>query len=148
MAVAGALTLVAAAEMWAAESGRSDQGKTRSKKMIRTESGLQYRDIEAGKGETPKAGQTCQVHYTGWLWVNNAKGAKFDSTLDHGAPFSFRLGAGQVIKGWDEGVATMKVGGTRELLIPAKLGYGARGAGGIIPANATLIFEVKLLKTH
>jgi FKBP-type peptidyl-prolyl cis-trans isomerase len=86
------------------------------------------------------------MHYTGWLWVNNAKGDKFDSSVDHGRPFSFRLGVGEVIKGWDEGVATMKPGGTRELVIPAGLAYGAAGAGGVIPPNATLFFEVKLLK--
>jgi FKBP-type peptidyl-prolyl cis-trans isomerase len=85
------------------------------------------------------------MHYTGWLWVDKAKGEKFDSSLDRGDPFSFVLGAGQVIKGWDEGVAGMKIGGKRTLLIPASLGYGARGAGGVIPPNATLLFEVQLL---
>ena len=86
------------------------------------------------------------MHYTGWLWVNGAKGSKFDSSLDRGSPFSFGLGKGQVIKGWDEGVAGMKIGGKRTLLIPPELGYGARGAGGVIPPNATLLFEVQLLE--
>jgi FKBP-type peptidyl-prolyl cis-trans isomerase len=86
------------------------------------------------------------VHYSGWLWVNNAKGAKFDSSKDRGEKFSFPVGQGRVIKGWDEGVAGMKVGGTRELLIPPELGYGRRGAGGVIPPNATLFFEVELFE--
>jgi peptidylprolyl isomerase len=148
MAVAVAFSLVVSAGARTADPGRTDQSKSRSKnkKPKATGSGLQYRDIEGGAGETPKTGQTCVMHYTGWLWVNNAKGAKFDSTIDHGAPFSFRLGLGDVIKGWDEGIATMKVGGTRELLIPPNLGYGTRGAGGVIPPNATVLFEVKLLK--
>ena len=106
--------------------------------------GLEYRDVKEGTGAKPDAGQTCVVHYTGWLW-RNAKGRKFDSSRDRDDPFSFRLGAGEVIKGWDKGVATMKVGGKRELLIPADLGYGARGAGRGIPSNATLFFEVELL---
>ena len=113
--------------------------------MTRTSSGLQYEDTQVGTGATPTKGQTCFMHYTGWLWVNNAKGAKFDSSLDRGKPFDFPIGAGRVIKGWDEGVATMKVGGKRTLLIPPELGYGARGAGGVIPPNATLLFEVELL---
>jgi peptidylprolyl isomerase len=86
------------------------------------------------------------MHYTGWLWKNDAKGSKFDSSLDRGQPFSFRLGAGEVIAGWDEGVAGIKIGGKRTLLIPPELGYGARGAGGVIPPNATLLFEVELLQ--
>jgi peptidylprolyl isomerase len=113
--------------------------------MTRTSSGLQYEDTQVGTGPTPAKGQTCSMHYTGWLWVNNAKGAKFDSSLDRGKPFPFPIGAGRVIKGWDEGVATMKVGGKRTLLIPPELGYGAAGAGGVIPPNATLLFEVELL---
>jgi len=90
-------------------------------------------------------GQTCVMHYTGWLWVNGAKGAKFDSSVDRGSPFQFPLGQGRVIKGWDEGVASMHIGGKRLLRIPPNLGYGASGAGGVIPPNATLLFEVELL---
>jgi peptidylprolyl isomerase len=106
---------------------------------------LQYDDSSVGAGATPTKGQKCVMHYTGWLWENGAKGAKFDSSLDRGRPFDFPLGMGRVIKGWDEGVASMKIGGKRTLLIPAELGYGARGAGGAIPPNATLLFEVELL---
>ncbi len=113
--------------------------------MTKTASGLQYEDTAPGDGAEAKSGHTCGMHYTGWLWVNGAKGAKFDSSLDRGQPFSFKLGAGQVIKGWDEGVAGIKVNGKRSLLIPPELGYGARGAGGVIPPNATLLFEVQLL---
>jgi len=114
-------------------------------KMKTTPSGLQYEDTVEGTGVSPKAGQTCVMHYTGWLWENGAKGKKFDSSLDRGQPFEFPLGQGRVIKGWDEGVATMKIGGKRTLLIPPSLGYGARGAGGVIPPNATLLFEVELI---
>ena len=110
-----------------------------------TPTGLQITDIKVGTGATPKTGQTCVMHYTGWLWVDGAKGAKFDSSLDRGKPFTFPIGAGRVIKGWDEGVASMKVGGKRTLIIPPALGYGARGAGGAIPPNATLMFDVELL---
>ena len=113
--------------------------------MTKTPSGLQYEDTQAGTGGSPARGQTCVMHYTGWLWVNGAKGAKFDSSVDRGKPFEFPLGQGRVIKGWDEGVATMRIGGKRTLLIPPELGYGARGAGGVIPPNATLVFEVELL---
>lgn len=113
--------------------------------MEKTPSGLQYEDTVVGTGAQPATGQTCRMHYTGWLWVNGAKGDKFDSSLDRGQPFTFPLGMGRVIKGWDEGVATMKVGGKRTLLIPAALGYGDRGAGGVIPGGATLLFEVELL---
>jgi peptidylprolyl isomerase len=113
--------------------------------MTTTASGLQYEDTKPGTGASPAKGQTCEMHYTGWLWVNGAKGEKFDSSVDRGRPFSFPLGLGRVIKGWDEGVASMKVGGKRTLLIPADLGYGARGAGGVIPPGATLLFEVELL---
>ena len=113
--------------------------------MEKTPSGLQYEDTVVGTGAQPATGQTCRMHYTGWLWENGAKGAKFDSSLDRGQPFMFPLGMGRVIKGWDEGVATMKVGGKRTLLIPAALGYGAAGAGGVIPGGATLLFEVELL---
>ena len=110
-------------------------------KEITTSSGLQYIDLKVGTGATAQAGQTVRVHYTGWL----ENGKKFDSSVDRGQPFSFPLGAGRVIKGWDEGVQGMKVGGKRKLIIPSNLGYGARGAGGVIPPNATLIFEVELL---
>lgn len=108
---------------------------------IATGSGLKYVDLHEGQGDVAKAGQTVSVHYTGWL----ENGTKFDSSHDRRQPFSFNLGGGQVIRGWDEGVAGMKVGGKRKLTIPADLGYGARGAGGAIPPNATLIFEVELL---
>jgi peptidylprolyl isomerase len=114
--------------------------------MTTTASGLSYDDTKPGTGAAPATGQTCVMHYTGWLWVNGAKGAKFDSSVDRGRPFSFSIGHGRVIKGWDEGVASMKVGGQRTLLIPPGLGYGANGAGGVIPPNATLLFEVELLE--
>ena len=107
--------------------------------------GLQMADIEVGDGAEAAAGQQVTVHYTGWLYENGATGAKFDSSKDRGQPFQFGLGAGQVIKGWDEGVSGMKVGGKRHLIIPPEMGYGARGAGGVIPPNATLMFEVELL---
>lgn len=106
-----------------------------------TESGLQYEDVAVGEGEQAKRGDTVSVHYTGWL----TDGKKFDSSKDRGTPFEFGLGHGMVIRGWDEGVEGMKVGGVRRLTIPAELGYGARGAGGVIPPNATLVFEVELL---
>ena len=111
-----------------------------------TASGLQIIDSKEGTGATPKTGQTCVMHYTGWLYENGQKGKKFDSSVDRGQPFEFPVGQGRVIKGWDEGVQGMKVGGTRLLTIPPALGYGARGAGGVIPPNATLLFEVELLK--
>ncbi len=107
-----------------------------------TASGLQVIDMKDGNGAQPKTGQTCIMHYTGWLYENGAKGKKFDSSVDRGQPFEFPLGMGRVIKGWDEGVATMKVGGKRTLIIPPELGYGA---GGAIQPNATLMFDVELL---
>jgi len=116
--------------------------------MITTESGLQYEDTVAGSGATATAGKQVSVHYTGWLYdpaQANGRGRKFDSSKDRGQPFRFNLGAGMVIGGWDEGVQGMQVGGTRVLLIPPQLGYGARGAGGVIPPNATLVFEVDFL---
>ncbi len=113
--------------------------------MEQTTSGLQYEDSVVGDGDEARAGQQVSVHYTGWLHKDGVRGAKFDSSKDRGSPFMFGLGAGQVIRGWDEGVQGMRVGGTRTLLIPPALGYGARGAGGVIPANATLMFEVDLL---
>jgi FKBP-type peptidyl-prolyl cis-trans isomerase FkpA len=116
--------------------------------MTTTTSGLQYEDTTPGSGAEAVAGQSVRVHYTGWLFdpnAENSRGRKFDSSKDRGQPFQFRLGGGEVIRGWDEGVQGMKVGGTRVLTIPAELGYGARGAGGVIPPNATLVFEVDLL---
>jgi peptidylprolyl isomerase len=110
-----------------------------------TASGLRYIDTKIGEGAQPHPGQTVDVHYTGWLYVDGQKGKKFDSSLDRGQPFSFPLGEGKDIKGWDEGVATMKTGGARTLIIPPELGYGSRGAGGVIPPGATLIFDVELL---
>jgi FKBP-type peptidyl-prolyl cis-trans isomerase FkpA len=113
--------------------------------MITTASGLQYEDTTVGDGAEARAGQQVSVHYTGWLYNAGVKGAKFDSSKDRNDPFEFGLGQGMVIRGWDEGVQGMKVGGTRVLVIPPELGYGARGAGGVIPPNATLMFEVELL---
>ena len=116
--------------------------------MITTPSGLQYDDTVAGDGDTARAGQHVSVHYTGWLHdpsAPNGRGRKFDSSKDRGQPFAFGLGGGEVIGGWDEGVQGMQVGGTRVLTIPPELGYGARGAGGVIPPHATLVFEVELL---
>jgi FKBP-type peptidyl-prolyl cis-trans isomerase FkpA len=110
-------------------------------KAVTTPSGLTYVDLVVGDGAEATKGQTVSVHYTGWL----TNGTKFDSSVDRGQPFSFPLGAGRVIKGWDEGVAGVKVGGKRKLMIPPQLGYGERGAGGMIPPNAELIFEVHLL---
>jgi FKBP-type peptidyl-prolyl cis-trans isomerase FkpA len=113
---------------------------------ITKSSGLQYEDITVGSGDEAKAGSNVTVHYTGWLQNSDGSaGRKFDSSKDRNDPFVFPLGAGHVIKGWDEGVEGMKIGGVRKLIIPSALGYGARGAGGVIPPNATLIFEVELL---
>ena len=112
---------------------------------VTTASGLKIIDSKVGDGATPETGQNCVMHYTGWLYENGAKGKKFDSSVDRGQPFTFAIGTGQVIKGWDEGVASMKAGGKRTLIIPPELGYGARGAGGVIPPNATLIFDVELI---
>ena len=113
--------------------------------VIEMPNGLKYTDTKTGDGAAATPGNKVSVHYTGWLYNNGAKGAKFDSSVDRGQPFQFTLGAHQVIAGWDEGVAGMKVGGKRTLIIPPELGYGARGAGGVIPANATLMFDVELL---
>ena len=120
--------------------------KSSESKMTKTASGLQYEDVKVGTGESPKKGQTAVVHYTGWLWENGAKGKKFDSSVDRGQPFSFPVGMGRVIKGWDEGLMTMKVGGKRILLIPADLAYGSSGRPPVIPPNATLMFEVELIE--
>jgi peptidylprolyl isomerase len=110
-----------------------------------TASGLKIIDNKIGSGASPKIGQTCVMHYTGWLYINGAKGKKFDSSRDRGEPFEFSIGQGKVIPGWDEGIETMKVGGKRTLIIPPQLGYGAAGAGASIPPNSTLIFDVELL---
>lgn len=115
-----------------------------TEKTMTTASGLQYVDVVAGTGASPTKGKQVTVHYTGTL----ENGTKFDSSKDRGTPFTFTIGVGQVIKGWDEGVATMKVGGSRKLIIPSDLGYGARGAGGVIPGNATLIFDVELISVE
>jgi FKBP-type peptidyl-prolyl cis-trans isomerase len=122
--------------------------QSESKKMTRTKnaSGLEYEIIQPGSGVSPSAGKEVTVHYTGWLDVNGEKGQQFDSSLTRGTPFVFVIGVHQVIQGWDEGVMTMKIGEKRRLYIPAKLGYGARGAGAIIKPNSNLIFEVELLK--
>ena len=113
--------------------------------MNTTASGLQIDDTVVGTGAEAKSGNMVSVHYTGWIYTDGVAGAKFDSSKDRGEPFKFSLGGGQVIRGWDEGVAGMKIGGTRHLVIPPALGYGARGAGSVIPPNATLLFEVDLL---
>ena len=139
MMVALALTLGAGV------SGTNPASGQTAGAPVTTPSGLQVIDTKVGTGATPRTGQTCVMHYTGWLYVNGAKGQKFDSSKDRGEPFEFPIGQGRVIAGWDEGVGTMKVGGSRTLIIPPGLGYGARGAGGVIPPNATLIFEVELL---
>lgn len=118
-----------------------------AQKAAAAASGLQIKDIQVGTGGSPKPGQICVMHYTGWLYQNGVKGKKFDSSVDRGQPFEFTIGQGQVISGWDQGVATMKAGGKRTLIIPPELAYGARGAGGgVIPPNATLMFEVELLQ--
>jgi peptidylprolyl isomerase len=141
MAVALAAALTCAASVGTSTTVMAQTvGKT-----MTTSSGLQITDTAIGTGATPKTGQTCVMHYTGWLYENGAKGKKFDSSLDRGQPFEFPIGRQRVIAGWDEGVASMQVGGKRTLVIPPALGYGARGAGGVIPPNATLIFEVELL---
>jgi peptidylprolyl isomerase len=123
----------------------SDAAAQTAGKTMTTASGLQITDSTVGTGAAPKPGQICVMHYTGWLYENGKKGKKFDSSVDRNEPFEFPIGKSRVIAGWDEGVATMKVGGKRTLIIPPELGYGARGAGGVIPPNATLIFDVELL---
>ncbi len=134
--VAVFMAALLAVPAFAAQEAKKGAGKT-----VTTPSGLQYVDAVVGKGASPVAGKTVKVHYTGTL----ENGTKFDSSVDRKEPFSFVIGVGQVIPGWDEGVMTMKVGGKRKLIIPAKLGYGSRGAGGVIPPNATLLFDVELL---
>ena len=139
------LILIFLATLGVACGSSSDSDSNTEVKMedntVTTASGLQYKDIVVGDGEAAVAGKTVVVHYTGWL----LDGAKFDSSVDRGTPFEFPLGAGRVIKGWEEGVSGMNIGGKRELIIPPDLGYGAQGAGGVIPPNATLKFEVELL---
>jgi FKBP-type peptidyl-prolyl cis-trans isomerase len=146
LAVIGGLILIAlAAYLFLSRTSSFRQGQSSNTQEqalnITTDSGLQYQDLVVGTGAEAKAGDTVSVHYTGWL----TDGTKFDSSVDRNQPFQFTLGKGNVIKGWDEGVAGMKVGGKRRLTIPPSLGYGASGAGGVIPPNATLIFEVELL---
>jgi peptidylprolyl isomerase len=136
-AIAMALAAIALAPAGALAQGAG--------KPMATASGLQIIDTKAGTGVSPKPGQTCVMHYTGWLYENGQKGKKFDSSVDRNEPFEFPIGQKRVIAGWDEGVATMKVGGKRTLIIPPALGYGARGAGGVIPPNATLMFDVELI---
>ncbi len=132
----------AAAEMVATEMTTTEKTTTG---MVTTDSGLRYEDREIGMGSETVRGDRVEVHYTGWLDNNGAKGKKFDSSVDRGRTFSFILGTGRVIKGWDEGVAGMKIGGKRTLYIPAELGYGSSGAGRSIPPNADLIFDVELI---
>jgi peptidylprolyl isomerase len=134
--LAAAITIPVAATRASAQSAG---------KAMTTASGLQIIDSQVGTGASPKPGQTCVMHYTGWLYENGQKGKKFDSSVDRNEPFEFPIGQRRVIAGWDEGVASMKVGGKRTLIIPPALGYGARGAGGAIPPNATLMFDVELL---
>lgn len=148
------ILVLCAAMLMLTACGSDDIKKTNTKETnvtqegagVTTPSGLKYTDTKVGSGDAIKTGQTAVVHYTGWLDDNGKPGTKFDSSRDRGQPFTFPVGGGQVIKGWDEGVAGMKVGGQRRLIIPSTLGYGARGAGGVIPPNATLIFDVELLE--
>ena len=144
---AGALfALAIAAASAGCTAGTSDAGTAQvTVNAANPASGLQTTDTKVGTGFTPKPGQTCIVHYTGWLYVNGAKGAKFDSSVDRKKPFAFVLGEHKVIEGWERGVSTMKIGGKRTLIIPPALGYGSAGGGAAIPPNATLIFDVELL---
>ncbi len=144
---AGVLTFVlavASGSVILIEASATAAAQTAEKTMT-TASGLQITDTKVGDGPLPQPGQICIMHYTGWLYENGQKGKKFDSSVDRNEPLEFPIGKRRVIAGWDEGVATMKVGGKRTLIIPPELGYGARGAGGVIPPNATLIFDVELL---
>ena len=139
------LVAIAVLSAAAATVGASSAAAQEVPNAVTTASGLQIIDTKLGTGASPRPGQICVMHYTGWLYQNGTKGRKFDSSLDRGQPFEFPIGRQRVIAGWDEGVASMKVGGKRTLIIPPELGYGPRGAGGVIPPNATLIFEVELL---
>ena len=143
--MAMAVALAVAVAGWTADAISTPATAQGTPGTMTTASGLQITDTKVGTGAAPRTGQICVMHYTGWLYANGAKGAKFDSSLDRGRPFEFPIGTGRVIRGWDEGVASMKVGGKRTLIIPPDLGYGARGAGSAIPPNATLLFEVELL---
>ena len=136
ISVSVVMAALLAVPAFAVQEAKKDDGK-----IVTTTSGLKYVDVVVGKGASPTSGKKVKVHYTGTL----ENGKKFDSSVDRNEPFSFNIGVGQVIPGWDEGVMTMKVGGKRKLIIPSKLGYGARGAGGAIPPNATLLFDVELL---
>jgi FKBP-type peptidyl-prolyl cis-trans isomerase len=140
ISVMAAIAVAMAALAFAPTAASAQTGKP-----MTTASGLQVIDTTVGTGASPKPGQTCVMHYTGWLYEDGKKGKKFDSSVDRNEPFEFPIGQHRVIAGWDEGVATMKVGGKRTLIIPPALGYGARGAGGAIPPNATLMFDVELL---
>lgn len=135
------LIVLALALLSPLEAAEKEKGPAQKENTVKTASGLEYVDQVEGKGASPKKGQTVVVHYTGWL----TDGKKFDSSRDRNEPFAFQIGVGQVIPGWDEGVMTMKVGGKRKLTIPPDLAYGKRGAGGVIPPNATLVFDVELL---
>ena len=143
-AIFAALAMMSIAIMTTDDASAQSANQSAAK-PVTTSSGLQMIDTQPGTGASPKQGQTAVVHYTGYLNDNGAKGKKFDSSVDRGQPFEFPVGAGRVIKGWDEGVASMKIGGKRTLIVPPQLGYGERGAGGVIPPNATLIFDVELL---
>jgi peptidylprolyl isomerase len=140
--IAAAVAIPACSQKETKAAPETRQALPEPGKSVTTASGLMYTDLIVGKGQSPVAGKQVKVHYTGWL----ENGTKFDSSLDHGQPFVFTIGAGQVIPGWDEGVMTMKTGGKRKLIIPPQLGYGSAGAGGVIPPDATLIFEVELLE--
>ena len=142
---AGLIVLSALAVAFIGPVIMSEPSDAQSAKPVTTKSGLQIIDTKVGTGASPKKNQTVVVHYTGWLYEKGKKGKKFDSSVDRKEPFRFPVGVGRVIPGWDEGVSSMKVGGMRTLIIPPTLGYGASGAGGVIPPNATLIFDVELL---
>jgi FKBP-type peptidyl-prolyl cis-trans isomerase len=145
LSMISAIAIVVVAMFAPVASLAQTAGKPMTTAPTTTASGLQIVDSKVGTGVSPKPGQICAMHYTGWLYENGQKGKKFDSSLDRNEPFEFPIGQHRVIAGWDEGVATMKVGGKRTLIIPPALGYGARGAGGVIPPNATLMFDVELL---